>query len=244
METPKRLTPRADVTRRLYLAMGNRCAFPQCEQALMGSDAVLVGEIAHIEGALPDSARFNAAMTNEQRRHYDNLLLMCGTHHTVIDSDETTWTVAKLKDLKRAHEATYTAAIDKLRQQVGDVTDGVTYTPAANGLAILDGQGLDPNELEVCPGRKSTASRKGFPASRSTHGRSSRSSSTGVRRRRATSADPTGQASSRSPSACSRASPTALPRSCGSTSRSWSTSTYSNATTSPSTAPAVHRRRG
>jgi hypothetical protein len=25
----------------------------------MGSDAVLVGEIAHIEGALPDSARFN-----------------------------------------------------------------------------------------------------------------------------------------------------------------------------------------
>ena len=33
----------------------------------MGSDAVLVGEIAHIEGALPDSARFNAAMTNEQR---------------------------------------------------------------------------------------------------------------------------------------------------------------------------------
>jgi hypothetical protein len=149
METPKRLTPRADVTRRLYLASGNRCAFPPCEQALMGSDAVLVGEIAHIEGALPDSARFNAAMTNEQRRHYDNLLLMCGTHHTVIDSDETTWTVAKLKDLKRAHEAIYTAAIDKLRQQVGDVTDGVTYTPAANGLAILDGQGLDPNELEV-----------------------------------------------------------------------------------------------
>lgn len=54
METPKkRLTPRPDVTRRLYLASGNRCAFPQCEQALMGSDAVLVGEIAHIEGALP-----------------------------------------------------------------------------------------------------------------------------------------------------------------------------------------------
>jgi hypothetical protein len=38
----------------------------------MGSDAVLVGEIAHIEGASPDSARFNASMTNEQRRHYNN----------------------------------------------------------------------------------------------------------------------------------------------------------------------------
>lgn len=150
METPKRLTPLPEVTRRLYLASGNRCAFPQCEQALMRADAVLVGEIVHIEGALPAPRnRFNASMTNEQRRHYDNLMLMCGTHHTVIDSDDKTWTVAKLKDLKRAHEAIYTAAIDKLRQQVGDITDGVTYTPAANGLALLDGQELDPSELEV-----------------------------------------------------------------------------------------------
>jgi hypothetical protein len=74
---------------------------------------------------------------------------MCGTHHTVIDSDDKTWTVNKLKVLKRAHEAIYTAAIDKLRQQVGDITDGVAITPAANGLAILGSQGLDPGELEV-----------------------------------------------------------------------------------------------
>src|SRR5664279_3106600 len=150
MEIPKRLTPRAEVTRRLYLASGNRCAFPQCEQALMGSDAVLVGEIAHIEGALPDSTRFNGTMSNEQRRHYDNLLLMCGTHHTVIDSDDRTWTVAKLEDLKRAHEAIYTAAIDQLRRQVGDITDGGTFRPAANGLAILDAVGLNATELEEC----------------------------------------------------------------------------------------------
>jgi hypothetical protein len=62
VETPKRLTPSPDVTRRLYLASGNRCAYPQCDQALMGADAVLVGQIAHIEGALPDSARFNPKM--------------------------------------------------------------------------------------------------------------------------------------------------------------------------------------
>jgi hypothetical protein len=48
VETPKRLTPREDVTRRLYLASGNRCAYPQCDQALMTAQAVLVGEIAHI----------------------------------------------------------------------------------------------------------------------------------------------------------------------------------------------------
>ena len=116
----------------------------------MGSDAVLVGEICHIEGALPDSARFNAVMTNERRRGYDNLVLMCRNHHKTIDTDEKTWTGAKLKALKRDHEAIYTAAIDRLRSQVGDITEGVTFTPAANGLAILDADGLDASEREEC----------------------------------------------------------------------------------------------
>ncbi len=147
-EKPKRLTPLSEVTRRLYLASGNRCAFPQCEEALMRSDAILVGEIAHIEGALPDSKRFNDAMSNEQRRHYDNLLLMCGTHHTVIDNDDTTWTVGRLRELKRTHEAIYTAAVDQLRRQVGDVTEGVTFTPAANGLAIFEADELDAAQQE------------------------------------------------------------------------------------------------
>lgn len=117
----------------------------------MTADAVLVGEIAHIEGALPDSARFNPQMTNEERRAYDNLLLLCGTDHTIVDDDTDTWTVAKLRDLKQKHEAIYTQAVDKLRQQVGDITEGVTYTPATNGLAIPDLKSLDADErAESC----------------------------------------------------------------------------------------------
>ncbi|HEU5485717.1 MAG TPA: hypothetical protein VFU98_12500 [Microlunatus sp.] len=112
----------------------------------MGADAVLVGEIAHIEGALPDSARFNSMMSNEQRRSYDNLLLLCATHHTVIDRDAKQWTVARLKDLKHKHEAIYTAAVDQLRRQVGDITEGVIYTPASNGRVLLDQHGLDDHE--------------------------------------------------------------------------------------------------
>lgn len=117
----------------------------------MGADAVLVGQIAHIEGALPDSARFNPKMSNEQRRGYDNLLLLCGTHHIRIDRDVERWTVASLRELKRKHEAIYTAAVDQLRRQVGDITEGVTFTPAVNGLAILDPLGLDEHErAESC----------------------------------------------------------------------------------------------
>ena len=52
LETPKRLTPRPEVTRRLYLASGNRCAYPQCEQVLMTAGGVLVAS-PRVTGALP-----------------------------------------------------------------------------------------------------------------------------------------------------------------------------------------------
>jgi tetratricopeptide (TPR) repeat protein len=76
----------------------------------MTADGVMVGEILHIEGVLPTSARFNPNMTNEQRRGYDNLLLMCGTDHTIIDNDPETWPAATLQNLKLAHEARATAS--------------------------------------------------------------------------------------------------------------------------------------
>ncbi len=86
-EIPRRLMPTASVARDLYLRSGNRCAYPGCDQALMTADEVLVGRIAHIEAALPGGPRFRASMTNEERRSFENLLLMCGTHHDVIDAD-------------------------------------------------------------------------------------------------------------------------------------------------------------
>lgn len=148
MEIPKRLTPVPEVTRRLYLASGNRCAYPNCNGPLIDSRGVLVGEIAHIEGALPASARFNRQMSNEERRGYENLILMCGTDHKKIDSDKTQWTVEGLVSLKLRHEALYTTAIDQLRRQVGDITEGTTYMAAANELAIIDPVGLNQDEFD------------------------------------------------------------------------------------------------
>jgi hypothetical protein len=136
-EEPKRLTPTASVTRDLYLRSGNRCAYPGCYEPLMRADGVLVGEIAHIEAALPTGKRFRREMSNEDRRAFENLLLLCGTHHTVVDTDDKTWTVEALHDLKRTHEGIYTGAVDQLRLQVGDLTEGVTWKPAQN-LGRLD----------------------------------------------------------------------------------------------------------
>jgi hypothetical protein len=149
VDTPRRLAPTFNVTRDLYLRSGNRCAYPGCAQPLMTSDGVLVGEIAHIEAAMPDGPRFRKNMTNEDRRAFTNLLLMCGTHHTIIDGDTATWTVDKLKKLKETHEAVYTGAVDRLRSTVGDVTEGTSLEPALN-LGRMPGLGsLTPDELSV-----------------------------------------------------------------------------------------------
>ncbi len=136
-----------EVARDLYLRSGNRCAHPACNEPLMRSDAILVGEIAHIEAAMPTGPRFRASMTNEERRGFSNLLLICANHHTVIDADPDTWTVAKLQALKAAHEAIYTGTIDRLRSTVGDITQGTPWQPATNlGMLPYIGK-LGPDEI-------------------------------------------------------------------------------------------------
>jgi hypothetical protein len=146
VEVPKRLTPTAEVTRDLYLRSGNRCAYPGCNQPLMTADSVLVGQIAHIEAALPDGPRFRSSMSNEERRGFANLMLLCPTHHTVIDRDVDTWTVEKLQVLKADHEAIYTGAVDRLRSTVGDITEGTSWRSATN-LGRLDADQISPDDL-------------------------------------------------------------------------------------------------
>ncbi len=61
----------------------------------------MIGRICHIEAAQPDGKRFNHAMSNEERRSFNNLLLLCGDHHTVIDSDEDRYSVTHLRQMKQ-----------------------------------------------------------------------------------------------------------------------------------------------
>lgn len=126
-ETPKRLTPEPETIRHLFAYSGNVCAFEGCTQPLIDSNGLYVGETCHIEAALPGGERFNPNMTNEQRRHRDNLILMCGRHHKVTN-DIVAWPVERLKALKKAHEDQFDEAV-RLITAAGfrDVTAGVDF---------------------------------------------------------------------------------------------------------------------
>lgn len=102
-EEPKRLTPTKTTIRKLFALSGNLCAFPGCVHLLIDADGEFIGQVAHIEAAEPGGERFNPTMTNEQRRHPDNLVLLCYEHH-IKTNDEKVWTVEKLKKIKADHE--------------------------------------------------------------------------------------------------------------------------------------------
>jgi hypothetical protein len=88
----------------LFARSGNRCAFPKC-RAPMAFNNTLTGEVCHIKGARSGSARYDPGQTDVERHACANLLLMCPTHHTVIDDDEESFTVERLWKIKDTHEA-------------------------------------------------------------------------------------------------------------------------------------------
>ena len=90
----------------LWGISGPKCA--KCKTDIIlereGQDPRPIGERAHIAGLNPSSARYDSGMTNEERNSIENLILLCPTCHTIIDSDVKEYTVSKLKEIKMDHE--------------------------------------------------------------------------------------------------------------------------------------------
>lgn len=127
-EIAKRLAPTKDTLRKLYLRSGNQCAFPKCENLIINSDGDFTGQICHIEAAEKGGERFNPKQTNEDRRNFENLMLLCYEHH-IKTNDVTVYTVEKMQTMKRNHEAKFGDIARTIRNSVSDHTEvtGCTY---------------------------------------------------------------------------------------------------------------------
>jgi hypothetical protein len=97
--------PTNPTIKRLFAKSGNRCAFPKCTHQIVQDDGTVIGRVCHIKGRSRQGPRYDDSQTPDQRHGFDNLVLMCGNHHTVIDTDEGSYTVKRLQEIKRAHEA-------------------------------------------------------------------------------------------------------------------------------------------
>ena len=96
----------------LWSRAHNECAFPGCIQALTfdvaredgGTSVKVLGEEAHIRAQSSGGPRYDADYVDVDG--YENLMLLCPTHHTVIDADHGSgFSVDRLLDFKRRHES-------------------------------------------------------------------------------------------------------------------------------------------
>lgn len=95
--------------KRLWGRAGNRCAFPTCRQQLIEetvdrSGHVVVGDEAHIVAREPGGPRGQSDLPMERRDDYENLVLLCGRHHALVDTDVAGYPVPALLGLKAEHE--------------------------------------------------------------------------------------------------------------------------------------------
>lgn len=101
-----RLPIKTDVLRALFARSGNQCAFPGCTASLINEKNQFIAHVCHIEAAEMGGERFNVSQTDEQRRQYENLILLCYPHH-VETNDFVTYPAERLREMKVGHEATF-----------------------------------------------------------------------------------------------------------------------------------------
>lgn len=95
----------------LWANAAGRCAFPGCQCRLCTDEAAkaapyTIGEMAHICGEKSGANRYDASQSGKQRDDYVNLILLCPTHHTLIDKPENLkkYSTEVLQRMKLDHE--------------------------------------------------------------------------------------------------------------------------------------------
>jgi len=110
MESSARKSIPDPVTNRLFALSGNQCAFPGCTNAVTGQVApgeqpVTLAQRAHIVGVGRQGPRSKAVPLPDDIDAVENLLLLCGEHHRIVDNNPRIYSVEVLAKYKADHEA-------------------------------------------------------------------------------------------------------------------------------------------
>jgi hypothetical protein len=103
-----------------------RCAFPACRLPLVRAETTAdpvatIGEMAHIVAHAKGNRapRTDPTFPDTLRDRYENLILLCNTHHQIVDVQPNTYSVGDLRNWKAAHESYVTVS---LTEEITNVT--------------------------------------------------------------------------------------------------------------------------
>lgn len=96
----------------LFGSSGNQCSHPDCTHPVIvpgseQSDDAVLAQICHIYAASDNGPRGKPGLTDEERNSPDNLILLCGFHHPMVDTQYQDYPAELLKQWKRDHEAKF-----------------------------------------------------------------------------------------------------------------------------------------
>lgn len=98
----------SDKTRKiLWGRSGNRCAICKNELVIdsteQDDDSVIADE-CHIISSKPNGPRHDPSYPIDKLDSYDNMILLCRTHHKMVDDQAATYTTNILRQMKSNHE--------------------------------------------------------------------------------------------------------------------------------------------
>ena len=98
----------SDKTRKvLWGQSGSRCAICRIEFVVEKTPVdphSVVGEECHIVSASPNGPRHDPSFKTEQFDAIENIILLCATHHKMVDDQPETYTADVLRSIKSNHE--------------------------------------------------------------------------------------------------------------------------------------------
>ncbi len=157
--------PRSYRQRDIELLWGQaaaRCTFPKCRQRLVkeatNDDPIaIVGQIAHIVAHGQNGPRADPDFPADELNKYHNLILLCPTHHTIVDRQHNTYTVPGLRDWKVNHEAWVQSQLPEEMSKVSFaelevIAKAIVNNPAApttNFTILNPSEKMDRNGLSV-----------------------------------------------------------------------------------------------
>src|SRR5205809_5999734 len=104
----------------LWGLSGGVCAFPGCNvlviDSLEDSPPLVIGEVAHILASSDKGPRPTASDPILSLDQYENLLILCPTHHTLIDKRPDLYPESALRQWKKAHEAAIRSTVEHWKE--------------------------------------------------------------------------------------------------------------------------------
>lgn len=97
--------PTQATIKRLFAQSGEFCMHPDCGRHVVDHDTgTIMVEVCHINARSPGGSRYDPVQTEKERNAYENLILLCGDHHKLVDARPDQYSSEVLRELKQAHQ--------------------------------------------------------------------------------------------------------------------------------------------